>query len=210
MGEETRGVNTLELRIAFLAFPVGAGDAHELERGDALGGRNVRTAAEIEEFACRVKRDHQLVGFFLDELALENLVGLLVELEGFRLGDEFALILQILRSEFVHFLFNLGEIFRSERLLAEKFVEKAGVDGRADAELDIGVKLHHRGGEQMRGGMAEDEEGVGIFFGQDLELDVFLQRAAQIDELAEIGSVGQRSSVGRSDASYESGVGQPR
>ena len=157
MGEETRGVNTLELRIAFLTFPVSAGDAHELERGDALGGRNVRAAAEVEEFSCRIKRDHQLVGFFFDELALENLVGLLVELERFRLGNEFALILQILRSEFVHFLFNLGEIFRSERLVAKKFVEKAGVDGRADAELNVGIKLHHGGGEQMRGGMAEDD-----------------------------------------------------
>src|SRR6266851_3985405 len=35
--EESHGVNTLELGIAFLAFPVGAGDAHELERLDALG-----------------------------------------------------------------------------------------------------------------------------------------------------------------------------
>ena len=85
--EETCGVNALKLRIAFLAFPVGAGDAHELERGDALGGGDVRAAAEVDEFAGGVKGDHQLVGFFFDELALENLIGLFVKLESFGLGN---------------------------------------------------------------------------------------------------------------------------
>src|SRR5713101_1233641 len=35
--EESHGVNALELGIAFLAFPVGAGDFHQLDRLDALG-----------------------------------------------------------------------------------------------------------------------------------------------------------------------------
>src|ERR1700676_5391929 len=56
--EETRGVNALELRIAFLALPIGAGNAHEFEGGDALGGGDVRAAAEVEEFSRAVKRDH--------------------------------------------------------------------------------------------------------------------------------------------------------
>ena len=66
------------------------------------------------------------------------------------------------------FLFDFGEVVRGERLVAEEFVEEAGVDGRADAELDVGIELHHRGGEKMSGGMAEDEESVGVFFGEDL------------------------------------------
>ncbi len=179
MREESCGVNALELRIAFLAFPVGAGDAHQLERGDAFGGRDVRAAAEVDEFSGGVKRDHQLVGFFFDELALENLVVLFVELESFGLGNELALVGQVLRGELVHLLFDFREIFRSERLLAEEFVEKTGIGRRADAELDVGIELHHRGGKQMRGGMAEDEERVRIFFGEDLQLDVFFERAAQ-------------------------------
>ena len=36
----------------------------------------------------------------------------------------------------------------------------------------------------MRRGMAEDVERVGIFVGEDLELDVVFERAAQIDEFA--------------------------
>ena len=82
------------------------------------------------------------------------------------------------------FCFDFGEVFRSEGFVAEKFVEKAGVDGRTDAELYVGKELHHRGGEQMRCGMAKDVERVGIFFGEDLQLDVVIERAAQIDQLA--------------------------
>ncbi len=207
--KKARGVNALELRIAFLAFPVGAGDVHELERGDALGGRDMRAAAEVEEFAGAVKRDHQLVGFFFDEFTLEDLVVFLVELEGFGLGNELAFIGQVLRSKLVHLFFDFREIFRSERLVAQKFVEKASVDGRADAELDVGIKLHHSGGEQMRRGMTKDEERVGILFGEDLQLDVFLERAAQIHQFTEIGGVRQRSSVGRGDAGDQRGICQP-
>ena len=74
--EEARGVNPLQLRIAFLALPVGAGDAHQLERLDALGRGNMRAAAEVDEFSGGVERNHRLVGFFLDQLAFEDLVAI--------------------------------------------------------------------------------------------------------------------------------------
>src|SRR5229473_3274674 len=180
-GEEASGVNALELRVAFLAFPVGAGDIHELEGLDALGGRNVRAAAEVDELAGGVERDDGLYGFFLDELALEDLVGFSVELESFGLGDELSLVGEILSGELVHFGFDFGEVVGSKRLVAEEFVEEAGVDGRTDAQLDVWIQGHDRGGEQMRGGMAEDEKRVGILLGEDLELDVVVEGAAQID-----------------------------
>ncbi len=75
--DEAGAVDALHLRIAFLALPVGAGDVHQLERLDAAGGRDVRAAAEVDEFAGGVEGDHRLDGFFLDQLALEFLVGCL-------------------------------------------------------------------------------------------------------------------------------------
>src|SRR5947207_13938773 len=45
--EKRRGVDALQLRVAFLALPISACDAHQLERLNAFGGRNVRAAAEI-------------------------------------------------------------------------------------------------------------------------------------------------------------------
>ncbi len=153
--EESHRVNSLELGIAFLALPVGAGDVHQLERLNALGGRNVRAAAEVDELSSGVERDHRLGGFFLHKLALENLVALFVEVQRFGLGNKLALVRQVLGSEFVHLFFDLCEVFLSERLIAQEFVEKAGVDRRTDAELHTRIQLHHRGGEQMRGRMPE-------------------------------------------------------
>src|SRR4029077_12315110 len=65
--EEACRVNALQLRIAFLAFPVGAGDAHQLEGLNALGGRNVRAAAEVDELAGGVEGNDGLYGFFLNQ-----------------------------------------------------------------------------------------------------------------------------------------------
>src|SRR6266478_4269835 len=65
-GEEARGVNALELRIAFLTLPVSAGHAHQFEGLNALGGRNVGTAAEVDELASGVEGNDRLYGFFFD------------------------------------------------------------------------------------------------------------------------------------------------
>ena len=43
----------------------------------------------------------------------------------------------------------------------------------------------------MRRGMAENVEGVGVFFGEDLQFDVVFERAAQIDEFAIRGGAGR-------------------
>jgi hypothetical protein len=168
---------------------------------NALSGGNVRTPAEVDELAGGVEGDDRLFRFFLDKLALEDLIGFFVKLECFRFGNELALVGQILGGKLVHFRFDLGQVVQSKGLVAEKLVEEAGVDWRANAELDVGIKLHNSGGEQMRGGMAEDEERVGIFFGEDLELDVVVERAAQIDQLSS-------TVIGRGDASDQRGIGE--
>src|SRR5216683_3035017 len=182
--EESHGVNALELGIALLALPVGAGDVHELERMDALGRRDVRAAAEVDEFSGGVEGDHRLGGFFFDKLALKNLVGLFVEVQGFRLGNELAFVGQILRGKLVHLFFDFGQVFLGERLIAQEFVEKAGVDRRTNAKLHAGIEFHHRGGEEMRRGMTKHEERIRIFFREDLQLHVVIQRAAQVDQFA--------------------------
>ncbi len=177
LGEKSHRVDALELGIAFLALPVGAGDVHQLERLNALGRRNVRAAAEVDEFSGGVEGNHRLGGFLFHKLAFENLVALFVELERFRLGNKLALIGQILGRKLVHLLFDFGEIFLRERLVTEEFVEKAGVDRGTDAELHVGIQLHHRRCKQVGRGMPKHEERIGIFFRQDLQLHVVIQRA---------------------------------
>ena len=67
---------------------------------------------------------------------------------------------------------------------AQKFVEEAVVDRRPDPQFHVGEKFDDRGGQQVRRGMTEDVERVGVFVGEDLELDVVFERTAQIDEFA--------------------------
>src|SRR5437762_13629927 len=172
-------------------------------RSTPRGNSSTSAAAEVDEFPRGVERDHRLGCFFFHQLALENLVALFVEVQSFRLRDEFALVWQILRRELVHLLFDFGEVFLSERLITQEFVEKARVDGRTDAQLHVGIQLHHRSGEQMRRGMAEHKERIGISFREDLQLDVVIQRAAQVDQLA-------FTVVGRGDARHKGGIREPR
>ena len=47
--EEGRSVNALQLRIVLVAFPIGSGDRHQLERLQFLSGRYVRAAAEVNK-----------------------------------------------------------------------------------------------------------------------------------------------------------------
>src|SRR6266851_1618549 len=115
-------------------------------------------AAEIDEFSGGVEGNHRLGGFFFHQLAFESLVGLFVEVESFGLGNEFALVGQILRRQLVHFIFDFGEIFLGERLIAQEFVEKASVNWRTDAKLYVGKEFHNRGSQKMRGGMAEHKK----------------------------------------------------
>src|SRR5215472_15000144 len=169
--EKRNRVNALELRIAFLTLPVGACDVHQLERLNALGGRNVRAAAEVNEFASGVEGNYLLDRFFFDQFALEDLVALFVKVQRFGLGDEFALVRQVLSGKLVHFLLNFRQVLLGKGLVAEKFVEEASVDRWTDAQFYIRKEFHDRRGEQMRGGMPEHKKRVGILFRQDLQLD---------------------------------------
>jgi len=72
---------------------------------NAFGGWNVRAAAEIDKFSGAVEGNHGLGNFFFDQLALKNLLGFLVKLERFGLGQVLAFVRQILRGKLVHFSF---------------------------------------------------------------------------------------------------------
>lgn len=170
----------------------------------------MRAAAEVHEFAGGIKGNHQLVGFFFHQFTFEDLIALFVEIERFRLGNKLALVRQILRGKFVHLLFDFRQVFGSERFLAQKFVEKAGVNRRTDAQLYVGIELHHCRGKKVRRGMPKDEQRIGILFGEDPYLHVMIDGAAQVDQLALIRSVGERRAVGCRYVRDQRGIRKPR
>src|SRR5581483_6519999 len=57
LGEKRSSVNPLQLRIFFVSEPVRARNVQQLEGFDLAGGRQVRSAAEVQKFASRVKRN---------------------------------------------------------------------------------------------------------------------------------------------------------
>ena len=96
-----------------------------------------------------------------------------------------------------HFLLDLVEVFGSERGSAIEIVVEAGIDGRADAELGLGIELEHGRGQQVRGGVSVNLECLGILVGQDLEGRIFLEGAGEVVKLA-------------IDFGHDGGVGQSR
>jgi hypothetical protein len=170
----------------------------------------VRAAAKIDKFPSGVKRNHGLGRFFFHELALKSLIGFFVQLERFRLGQKFAFVWQVLRRKLAHFGFNLDQVFRSEWFFTQKFIEKSCVDGRTDTKLDVRKKLRNRGSKQMRGGMTKNVQSVSIFFRQDLQLHIVVQRTTQIDQFAVVYSFGIGNPVTGGDARHKSGVGKAR
>src|SRR5215217_3213371 len=64
-------VNTLELRILFIAFVVGAGHARELKRADVSRAHDVRAGAKVNEIAVAIQRDLLVPRDVFDDVNLE-------------------------------------------------------------------------------------------------------------------------------------------
>ena len=144
---EAGAVDALHLRVAFFAFPIGAGDAQQLERLDEFGRGDVRAQAEVNELAGGVELHHLAVREVAHQLALERLLLLLVELHGLVERNQFALVGQVLVAQLGHLLFDFFQVLGREGLLAQELVEEALVGGWADAELHFGIEFQHRGGQ---------------------------------------------------------------
>ena len=79
LGRPGGAVDALQLLVLLVAAPVGGGAAHELERRDALGGRQVRAAAQVlpgqRAVALEVVVDRQAAVADLDARALGGISG---------------------------------------------------------------------------------------------------------------------------------------
>src|SRR5262249_29271582 len=164
-----------------IAAPIGARDLHQLESVADLAGRgHVRAAAKVEPLALAIDFDLLVFRDGVDQLDLEQLalvaeyaLGLLARpdlfAEGFVAGDDFA-----------HLLLDGGEIFRSERLVAEEVVIKAVLDHRADGDLGAWPQRLHRLGEHMRGIVTDQLQRARVVAGEEFDFRVPLDGIAQV------------------------------
>ncbi len=182
---ERRAVDARQHRIVAVAAPIGARDLHQLEGvADLAGGRHMRAAAEIEPVALLVDLDG-LVGrdridqFDLEHFAVvaEHLLGLLARPD--LLGEGF-----VARDDLAHFLFDRGEVFRRERLVAEEVVIEAVLDHRADRDLRARPQRLHGFGQHVRGVVPDQLQCAGIVAGDEFDFGVALDWIGEIDDHA--------------------------
>src|SRR5689334_3164518 len=113
-------------------------------------------AAEVGELAGAVERNLFIgLGELLDEMALHEVAFFFEFLKTLLTGEELARIRLVALHQFLHFLLDLFQVFRSERSRTIKIVKEAGFSGRTMAELGLRKKFQYGGGEQVRGRMTK-------------------------------------------------------
>src|SRR4029077_4383462 len=168
-----RAVDALELLVLLVAAPVRRGGAHQLERRDALGGGEVRPAAEVPPgqlaVAAEVVVDRELAGADLDGRTLRDVLALrLVETA-----------LQPDQLELVRLVLELGEgVVVADRPPGEPLallddlahrgldlVEVLGQAGVVDVERAVDAVLDRRGDPEVRLAAEEPERLRRLLFG---------------------------------------------
>ena len=164
-----------------IAAPIGARDLHQLEGVADLAGRgHVRTAAEVEPVALLVDLDRLVAGNGVDEFDLELLALVAEHLLGFLARPHFLGEGGVARDDLAHLLFDGGQVFRRERLVAEEIVIEAVLDHRADGHLRAGPQRLHGFGQHMRGVMPDQFQRARVVAIDELDLGVLLDFVGKV------------------------------
>ncbi len=216
LAREGGAVDAREHRVLLVAAPVGAGQAGELEGAAAelVGAGQVRAAAEVGELALRVDADGLLVGQVLDELDLEGLLGGAEDGEGLLAGQLLARELLVLGDDLRHLLLDAREVGLGDGLGELEVVVEAVLDGGADGVLGAREEAQDGLRHDVRSGVAQDVDGVGVVTlqGDDGDLVALVQRRGEVDEAAERRSACgvRRARPGGRDAARDGGFRQAR
>src|SRR5207302_6046655 len=173
LSEEGGAVEPLQLLAAGVVFPVGAGDAEQLQGADLAGMRDMRATAQVDELALTIEAEAgvllQIVVDVLDLVALgqvgdqrPRLAGRPLEaLERLRFLDEAA-----------HLFFDAREVFFLDGGSGVDIVVEAILDGRPERQLHPREEPHDGAGHDVSRAMAQDVERFGILIGKYLEADL--------------------------------------
>ena len=196
-------VDPLQLLVLLVAAPVRRRGAHQRERRDPLGGRQVRAAAQVlprqRAVATQVVVDGQLRPAHLDRGALGRVVAVAGALEPDQL-ELVGLVGQLvdrlrvahrapreplpLLDDLAHPGLERVQVLRHERGLDVEVVVEPVLDRRADAELGVGEQLLHRLRQHVRGGVPQDVAAVLAVDRHALDLGAAAQLVGQVAQLA--------------------------
>ena len=220
-------VDALQAGVVLIAPPVRGRASGQLERRDVLGGRDVRSAAQIApnpfagtgievvvggELVAADFHDVGVAGLVVDEFELVGLVGQLLACLVLGLIDPPVEQLPVL-DDLTHPLFQRRQVLRRERLGHVEVVVEAVGDRRPDAQFGVREQVLDGLGQHMRGRVPDHASavvGVGRHRG---DLDVVVGNPAQVAQLA-LGVAHHHDRVGGAAArqarlAHRGGRGRP-
>ncbi|MNC38786.1 hypothetical protein D3C75_874110 [compost metagenome] len=176
-------IYTLKHLVLAVAAPVCPGHIHQLEHFDLRCGRHMRAAAKVKELSLFINRDHTLLGQRLDQLQLVRIAQLAETLQRFLAADLFADNRQILGNDAIHFLLDLQQILRIERVLQIHIIIEAIFNYRSYAQLNLlgSEQAAYRLSHQVGSAVAHHFEAFRRIQCDDLNQRPFLQRRCQVD-----------------------------
>ena len=177
-------VDALQHFVLAVSAPVGTRHLHELVHLELARRRDVRTAAEVDEVALAVERNHFAFGNRLDDFGLVMFAEPLEELDGGRTVHFFANDRDVLLRELVHARFDLFEIFGREGTAVGKVVVEAVFNRRPDRHLSIGVEFLDGLRHEVRARMADDFKTFGVATRHDGNVGIGLNHVGKVDEAA--------------------------
>ena len=144
----------------------------------------MRAAAEVEPVALEIDLDRLVAGNGVDQLDLEGLALVAEHLLGLLavphfLGEGF-----VARDDLAHLLFDRGEIFRRERLVAEEVVIEAVLDHRADGHLRARPQRLHGFGQHMRAVMPDQFQRARVVAVDEFDLRIARDRIVEVGDHA--------------------------
>ena len=145
---------------------------------------HVRAAAQVLPIALPVQTDRLARRNGADDLCLVVLADLLEMRHRLIARQHAAMHRQILGGDLRHALFDGRQILGGEGPLVGEIVVKAVLDHRADGDLRLGEELLHRIRQQVRGGMTDDLESVGILVRDDAQFGVVIDDGGGINQHA--------------------------
>ena len=156
---ERRPVDALELRVALVAAPVGAGEREDLEGLDVAGRLDVRAAAEIDEAPVLEVGDLFPFRDRFDDLDLVLLAARTKPLDRLGARDDVPLERQVLRDDLAHLFLDARGVLGRERLGVEVVV-KPRLDRGTDRHLGAGPEPLDGVRHHVRGRVPHPRQGI--------------------------------------------------
>ena len=181
---EGDGVNALQHLIFGITTPVSTGEIQNSGGFYQTGTGKMRATAQVTEIALSVSADNSILGQVVNQNLLVGFTLGLKQLQCLLTGQLLTGEGQILGGNFQHFLLNSLHILGHKNVRAINIVIEALFDGRADAELGVGIKALNGLRHDVGRAVPKNVFALFIIKGEDLQLYISVQRLGQVNDIA--------------------------